>query len=739
MVLTDRLPDSKPAEPAVQPLDAGAAEPLFDELLALAAKSGGAGVALLSLTDGQRHWLQAWHGLAPAMPGNAMPDAMGVWIERAHGRSSEEAWQLPDAALLAMSMSMTSRPCAEAAQAAPAWALAAPLMAPNGACLGALWLLGNAARPATADQALGLQALARIACRAQQLRRQVVAAAAATAAATAAAAPPEPLPSGVTAEGARLVSQIADRVPMRMAYFDRDGRYRYANLAHCRRLGLPRDAVIGRLRSEFPNDDAQNTSTERAQAALNGELQSFELDETIDGQLRRVDCRLIPDPDAQGQVQGLFVTAVDITERKGVERRLRDLVAMLNSTPDFIVQADALGQVNYMNPAARRAVGMVQDEPVARRNVAEFNTPATNRLYRETIIPAVLAQGVWMGETTVYGAGQREVPVNHMVIAHRGENGRIERYSAVMRDISGEMHTRHEQQRQAATLRSVAEAIPAMLAVVGNDGRYRLVNSSFEKWYGTRREGVVGRRVVDVLGEVEFAQRADYISRALAGETVHFERDFADRDESRHMAFSYIPLRLPDGCIDGFVSVAHDITAHKHEAGRLRHLSERDGLTGLLNRAGLDSYLHQQLEAGGGAGLALLYIDLDRFKPINDQHGHGMGDQVLQHFAQRLQKLVRPSDAVARLGGDEFIVVLAGVHGAAPARSVADKVLAAASAPFKLGALQLSVGASVGVALGADASQGGQDLLLRADAMLYRAKQAGRGQYADDFGTRINV
>lgn len=701
----------------------GAAEPLFDDLLELATQTCGASMALLTLTEGARHWQQAQRGV-PAGAGVA-----GVWARHAHGLQAGDVWQLPVFAL----QSFWSACSTATDEAAPGFALAVPLIAPDGACVGALWVLDSKAGPTPADQLLVMQSLARIACRAELLRRQVPGTSGKPSL-PAVPATPQPTDGCVSAESAQLVSQIADRVPMRMAYFDTNGRCGYANLAYCRRLGLARASIIGRLRSEFIGEVAQEVSAEHARAALAGVLQSFELDEVINGQLRRVDCRLIPDVDAQGHVRGLFATAVDITERKAVEQRLRDLVAFLDHSPDFIVQADARGRISYMNPAVRRALGMAPDEATGHRNVAEFNTPATNQMFQSTIVPTAIAQGVWMGETTVYVAAGRELAVNHLVIAHRGESGRVERFSAVMRDISAEMQTRKHEQRQAATLRSMTESIPAVVAVVGNDKRYRLVNSSFENWYGVRRDRVVDCHVIDVIGHDEFTHRAEYIDRALAGETVTFERDFDRADGSRHVAVTYIPLRLADGSIDGFVSMAYDITAHKQETGRLRNLSQRDALTGLQNRAGLLHYLHQHLAAGGAAGLALLYIDLDRFKPINDQHGHGIGDQVLQRFAQRLQKLVRPSDAVARLGGDEFIIVLTGVHDAAPARSVADKVLAAAAAPFKLGELQLSVGASVGVALGASADGGGQDLLQRADAMLYQAKQAGRGQHAVDEG-----
>ena len=706
------LPSPTAVESLV-PADALCApEPLFDELLLLARQTLAVPTLAVTLTDGVRHWLQAQAGAPISLAEPLMRDA--------HAQPGTELWPVPAACLGSL------RPAAPAGAGLPtmAWGVAAPLLAPGGECLGALWLLDSETHALGPDQVRAVQGLARIASRAQWLRCQ----------AQASSLPALPMQSTVSAEGAQLVSQIADRVPMRMAYVDRSGRYRYANQSHCRRLGRPREAVIGHLRSEFVDVSADETASVHARAALGGELQRFQLDEVIDGQTRRLECLMIPDVDGQGQVRGLFATAVDITERSATEQRLRDLVAVLDHTPDFVVQADKRGHISYMNPAVRRAVGMSLDEPVSRRHVAEFNTPATNALYLHSIVPTAMAQGVWVGETTVYMAGHREVPINHMVIAHRDPSGRVERFSAVMRDISAEVQTRQQEQRQSATLRSVTESIPAMVSVVGNDHRYRLVNSSFENWYATRRTSLVGQHLVDVMGAAEYAHRRPYIERVLAGETVNFERDFADGDKSRHVSVSYIPLRLADGSIDGLVSVAHDITAHKQETGRLRHLSQRDSLTGLLNRAGFDLYLEQQRDTNATASVAMLYIDLDHFKPINDAHGHAVGDQVLKRFAQRLQKLVRPSDAVARLGGDEFIVVLAGVGDAAPARGVADKVVAAAAAPFKVGELRLNVGASVGVALGTMCSPGGGDeLLRRADAMLYRAKQAGRGRHAGDY------
>jgi diguanylate cyclase (GGDEF)-like protein len=236
--------------------------------------------------------------------------------------------------------------------------------------------------------------------------------------------------------------------------------------------------------------------------------------------------------------------------------------------------------------------------------------------------------------------------------------------------------------------------------------------------------------MIDVLGPHEFARSRPWAERVLAGETVNFEKHYPHRPSASHLSISYVPLWLNDGTQDGFVSIGQDITRHKQEAVRLLQLSQRDTLTGLLNRAGFEDFLERVLGDGGGSTVALLYVDLDHFKSVNDDHGHAAGDQLLKAFAQRLRTLVRPTDAVARLGGDEFAVVLPGVRQRGNAQSVADKVIAAARQPFDLGAVQVTIGASVGVAYGVDPAVGWHDLLTRADTMLYQAKQGGRGRQA---------
>jgi len=531
------------------------------------------------------------------------------------------------------------------------------------------------------------------------------------------------------ANSERFVRLVTDGLPIRIGYVDRDLRYRFANQAACQRFGRSREEVVGRTRDELLGQPTPPDVSARVTQVLGGTAQRYEADEVRDGVVRRIENQLLPDVSDDGSVRGFFTTGIDITQRAAAERGLRVLTAIQENTSDFVVQTDREGQVTYMNPAARRLLGFAPDEDVASHVFTEFNTPETNALYGTAILPALKAYSVWVGETTVYDARKRVFPVSHMVIAHRDVEGRIQHFSAIMRDISEAALARAAVLKQTATLRSITEALPSLVAVVGPDERYQFVNSAFERWHRVPRDQILGRTMEEFLGAAEYARSKPMVERVLGGETLTFEKNYPQRVPACHVSIHLIPLWSESAAIDGFVSMAQDVTSYRQEAGRLLALAQRDPLTGLLNRAGLQAYVSQKDLVQEGPLLALLYIDLDHFKPVNDQYGHPVGDKLLLAFGQRLLSLVRPTDAVARLGGDEFAVVLSGVRFPAHAEAVAEKILEAAHTPFEIGELRLQVGASAGLALGTDAAKGWSDLMDRADERLYRAKRSGRGQF----------
>jgi diguanylate cyclase (GGDEF)-like protein/PAS domain S-box-containing protein len=409
------------------------------------------------------------------------------------------------------------------------------------------------------------------------------------------------------------------------------------------------------------------------------------------------------------------------------DARLRELAEVVERSGDVVIQTDANGAITYLNPAARSLLGLPPGAALPPLTFEQFAGPGSGQRFANVIRPQLEASGVWLGETRMQLHHGRERPFSHMVIAHRDAAGRIVHLSSVMRDISAEVEARNQVQRQADILRAITDAIPATVVIVDTDVRYRFVNKAFEEYCGRGADDILGRKTREVLGDDEVARRLPYMKRAFAGEAVSFTLDYQGPNGKEWRALQCIPLKL-NGVVDGMVGISQDVTAQYREEQRLTHLAQRDPLTGLLNRAGFEQGVAEWMGGRRGNTVAMLYIDLDHFKPVNDRHGHRMGDRLLQMFAQRLSRSVRRTDLVARLGGDEFVIALLGVPDLRTAHEVGEKVLAAARTAFHIDGHRLQLGASVGAVVSDDAAVDWRKLLEQADSQLYLAKEGGRGR-----------
>jgi diguanylate cyclase (GGDEF)-like protein len=220
--------------------------------------------------------------------------------------------------------------------------------------------------------------------------------------------------------------------------------------------------------------------------------------------------------------------------------------------------------------------------------------------------------------------------------------------------------------------------------------------------------------------------------RALAGETLTFEEDDTSADVERTFEVVYIPQLYEDGGgVMGFHVMRQDITAQKREKQRLLRLSQIDALTGLTNRAGFLQKLHDTMMAHRDNGdlMAVMYMDIDRFKPVNDTFGHSVGDSLLKAFSARLTHTMRASDTIARLGGDEFTIIMERIHRIDDAAALAAKIVTAMQTEFDLDGTVVSISASIGLAYFSGEDVSPAELLNRADVLLYEAKQAGRNTF----------
>lgn len=182
-------------------------------------------------------------------------------------------------------------------------------------------------------------------------------------------------------------------------------------------------------------------------------------------------------------------------------------------------------------------------------------------------------------------------------------------------------------------------------------------------------------------------------------------------------------MPLEDG---GFVTTYLDVTEQRNNAALIEHLAHHDMLTGLANRTLLMDRLQMALAgARRGRRMALHYLDLDKFKPINDRYGHAMGDQVLKRVADSMRRVVRETDTVARLGGDEFVVIQSDVHAASDAAKLATRLISAVTEKHYLSNADVSVGVSIGIAFAPEDGDTPDGILHKADIALYSAKKAG--------------
>lgn len=296
------------------------------------------------------------------------------------------------------------------------------------------------------------------------------------------------------------------------------------------------------------------------------------------------------------------------------------------------------------------------------------------------------------------------------------------------------LHQRSERQLAASEARYRAIFESAAEGIMFTDAASRIVqvNTAFCEITGYSKAEVLGRSPAFLgSGRHDAAFFADMYA-ALAQQGL-WQGEIWNRRKDGDLYVQWMSVTRIAGAegVVGYVATMTDITSRKKAEERLRFRADHDALTGLPNRNLFDDRLRTATVKARRHGdrFALMLVDLDRFKSVNDRLGHLAGDALLVEVGQRLQACVRASDTVARLGGDEFAVVLEEVNGPDAVREVAARICADMARPFELAEGQAQIGASVGVVLGPDDAANATELMRRADAALYAVKKGTRGAF----------
>ncbi|MGY4800306.1 two-component system response regulator [Teichococcus aerofrigidensis] len=280
-------------------------------------------------------------------------------------------------------------------------------------------------------------------------------------------------------------------------------------------------------------------------------------------------------------------------------------------------------------------------------------------------------------------------------------------------------------------LAQVIDTVPAMITAADRQGRCVFVNASQAAFSGSTPEALVGNEIERVFGAERGAasrERDRHVFETGAALAEQEEEAVGPSGEARVLVTTKSPLRDSAGQVVTVLTTSLDVTDRKMAERRLSHMAHHDALTGLPNRIFLSERLRHELARGRNSGhaFALLFLDLDRFKSVNDALGHHLGDQLLQEVARRLQQSVRPEDTVSRLGGDEFAILQAGISGPEDAAALAARIVESLSAPFACDGQVLSTSASLGITLSPRDGRDAAGLLRNADLAMYRAKAEGR-------------
>ena len=414
----------------------------------------------------------------------------------------------------------------------------------------------------------------------------------------------------------------------------------------------------------------------------------------------------------------------EIERREATERRLIDLT---NGIPALVGHFDLAERLQFGNEPAIRQLGLDRTQLhkyTLRSALGDAlyaqHEPALQRM-RQGHRASIEAVAEVRGERRHFQAN----------LVPEFDGGKVCGFYAMTFDITPLKLAEQARAAGEQRLRTITDNLPVLISYIDAGQVMRFCNATYLHWLGVDPSQLVGRHLRDAIGADLYAERQAHLERALRGEGVSFEMETTVGGTTRFLKTEYIPDLQPDGSVSGLYALSADISALKAAEARMSELARIDALTGLPNRRQLDERLAEGLARSRRTGrpLALMFLDIDHFKSINDSLGHQGGDAVLKEFADRLRASVRVTDTVARLAGDEFVVILEGLNVAQEAEGVAGKIITAMVEPIAVAHVPLNVTTSIGVVVSSPGEDDAGSLMFRADEALYRAKRAGRNTF----------
>ena len=526
---------------------------------------------------------------------------------------------------------------------------------------------------------------------------------------------------------------------MEEGYYEVDlaGNYTFFNETTCKHQGRSRDELMGMNYREHASPEA----AKRIYAIFN-KIYRTGIPATIvdyevirkDGSKKLVEISVSLSRNASGEPIGFRGISRDRTEQKKAEEALRQSEekyrTILENIENGYYEVDLAGNLIFFNDSLCKIFGYPRDELMGMNNREYMNPETAKRTYQ--LFNEVYKKGeptkIFDWEFIKIDGSTINVEISISLM--RDSKGESVGFRGILRDVTVRKQAEEALRESEEKYRSLVEFTEDSVYLVNRRKEYLFANETYLARLGLSRDHVIGRPYDDFHSREDGEAFSEHIEKVLkTGRFVQYEH--RSQTDGRYFLRTLSPVKQFDGSIETVTVIAKDITGRKQAEEELQYIATHDALTGVPNRALFNDRLTLALTQAdrNKKKLAVMLLDLDYFKDVNDTLGHSMGDQLLRVVGNRLTELLRKGDTVARVGGDEFLLLLAEIARIKDANIIARKILEAFRKPFVLDDHEIMITTSIGVSIYPDDSDDANTLMKHADVAMYRAKDKGRDNF----------